>query len=287
MKSVKQAAFAACTVLALSGFGASGALAQSGHGEHAQMSPGHDGDSDHGAMPSGSSAHGQDGMMMVHGSPTVARTVLFPHKAHLDQAAGRNIHVVANGSSTGIMDLVSGKAELAMISAPLEEVRASIERRSPGMLGDTQFTEHRIGSIKIQFIVHPDNPVRSISRQQMREILTGKIVNWRELGGENLPIIVFTTPAGKGARNLIENEFPGGEPITGKARKLTALSQVTKVISQARPGIGFGNQTSIDASVAVVPGLEIEQPLVLVTKGNPNADVRALIAAMSKMHGQM
>ena len=104
---------------------------------------------------------------------------------------------------------------------------------------------------------------------------------------KKLPIIVFTTQAGKGARNLVESEFLGGEPITGNARKLTALSQVTQVISQARPGIGFGNQTSIDASVAVVPGLEIEQPLVLVTKGNPNADVRALIAAMSKMHGQM
>ena len=221
-------------------------------------------------------------MMEVHGSTTVARNVLIPNKDELDKIVDRKIHVIANGSSKGIVALINGKADVAMISAPFDDVRASVERKSPGLIGNVQLVQHRIGSIKTRFIVHPSNPVRSVSADQLRDVLVGKITNWRELGGPDMPITVFTTKPGKGLRSLVEEKFLGGQSIVATAQELAALSQVVQVVSQAKHGIGFVNVPRLDDSVAELPGSFVEQPLILVTKGPANAQARVLIDAMTQ-----
>ncbi len=228
-------------------------------------------------------ASAQQGRVMeVHGSTTVARTVLIPHMDALNKATGRNIHVIANGSSKGIIALITGKADVAMISAPFEDVKASVERKVPGAIGKTQLKEHRIGGVKTRFIVHPENPVRSLREDQLRDILLGRITNWRELGGPDMRIAIFTTKAGKGLRSLVEKQLLNGKAIVGTAQELAGLQQVVKVIGQAKHGIGFVNEPRLNASVFALPGVFAEQPLILVTKGDANNDVRALIQAMSQ-----
>lgn len=206
----------------------------------------------------------------------------MPNKDALDKATGRSIHVLASGSSKGIISLINGKAEVAMISAPLDDVRASVERKAPGTIGKAELNQHRIGSVKTHFIVHPDNPVRSVSDPKLRDILLGRIVNWNELGGPDMPIVVFTTKPGKGLRSLVEKKFLNGQSITDEARQLGGLSQVVKVIAQAEYGIGFVNAPRLNSTVAVLPGVVVEQPLILVTKGAPSVDAQALITAMAK-----
>lgn len=216
----------------------------------------------------------------VHGSTTVARAIMIPHKKELDKAAGRTIHVIANGSSKGILALIKGKADVAMISAPFNDVKASVERKSPGAIGNIKLVQHRIGAVKTHFIVHPSNPVQSVSEDQLRDVLLGKITNWRELGGPDMPIVVFTTKPGKGLRSLVEKTLLNGQSIVDNAQELAGLSQVVQVIGQAKHGIGFVNAPRLNESVAVLPGLVVEQPLILVTKGPANAEVQALIEAM-------
>jgi phosphate transport system substrate-binding protein len=253
-------------VLAAVGFASSGALVPSGTG----------------SANAAELVNGKNGMLEVHGSTTVSRTVLIPHKEDLDKAVGRKIHVIANGSSKGIIALINGKADVAMISAPFADVRASVERKAPGTIGKIELNQHRIGSVKTRFIIHPDNPVRFVTEDQLRAILVGKIVNWNEVGGPDMRIGVFTTKPGKGLRSLVEKQFLGGTSIVASAQELAGLSQVVQVVSQAKHGIGFVNEPRLNGSVAVLPGLLVEQPLILVTKGAANADVRALIDAMAQ-----
>lgn len=222
------------------------------------------------------------GMMEVHGSTTVARNVLIPHKDELDKVVGRKIHVIASGSSKGIVALLDGKADVAMISAPFEDVRASVERKSPGLIGNANLVEHRIGAIKTRFIVHPSNPVRSVSKEQLRDILLGKITNWREVGGPDMRIAVFTTKPGKGLRSLVEKKLLDGQSVVGTAQELGTLQQVVQVIGQARHGLGFVNVPRLDDSVAELPGSFVDQPLILVTKGPADASAKALIDAMTQ-----
>jgi hypothetical protein len=63
---------------------------------------------------------------------------------------------------------------------------------------------------------------------------------------------------------------------------MQALVQVAQVVGQVPNAIGYGNAASITSAVAVIPGVEVKQPLGFATKGAPNADVQKLIAVSSK-----
>ena len=226
-----------------------------------------------------------DTMLMVHGSATVAKLLVFPHKSHLEEATGKRIHVVANGSGTGLADLARGDADVAMVAAPVHDIRRSLERQSPGALNGTRFQEHRIGTISTSFIVHPGNPVRSVSDDQMRDVLTGKITNWKMLGGADQSIVVFVTKPGDGARSLVETRLLDGRGMTPSARQIAALPQIARIVAQLPNGIGLADDSSINPSVAVLSGVRIEQPLHLVTRGAPSAEIRKMIEMASRMAG--
>lgn len=233
-------------------------------------------------------AHGHfnghsDDMMMVHGSATLAKLFIFPHQRHLESAAGKQIHVVANGSATGLIDLVNGNAEVAMVSGPVSDIRRSLERESPGALRGVQFTEYPIGATTATFVVHPSNPVQSMSEDQMRAVLFGKITNWKELGGLDQPIIVFVTKPGDGARSVVEMTFLNGEAITSSARRVSALQQILQIVSQLPNGIGLSDGSVASDQVVTVSGVAIEQPLSLVTTITPTESARRLTEMASKM----
>jgi phosphate transport system substrate-binding protein len=190
---------------------------------------------------------------------------------------------VANGSATGLTDLVNGDAEVAMVSGPVSDIRQSIDREKPGALGDNQFTEYRVGTTTASFIVHPSNPVQSLSEDQMRDVLTGKITNWKTLGGLDQPIVLLVTKPGDGARSLVEIQFLRGQELTPAARKIAALPQVVQIISQLPNGIGLSDGSVTKVQVVTVSGVKIEQALNLVTIGPPTEPVRKLIEMASQM----
>jgi ABC-type phosphate transport system substrate-binding protein len=250
-----------------------------GHGNHSPMSHGESAENETDGRFNGHS----DDMMMLHGSATLAKLLEFPHKQHLEAAVGKQIHVVANGSATGLIDLVNGRAEVAMVSAPVSDIRQSLELETPGALGDTRFTEYRVGTTTASFIIHPSNPVRSISEDRMRDVLTGKITNWKSLGGHDQPIVLLVTKPGDGARSLIEMQLLKGQKLTPSARKIAALPQVVQIISQLPNGIGLSDGSMTSDQVVTVSGVKIEQALNFVTTGPPTEPVRKLIEMASQM----
>ena len=67
-----------------------------------------------------------------------------------------------------------------------------------------------VSQTRVAFPVNPDNPVRRVTSAQMKQVLTGQIDNWRQLGGPDLPISLVSLGRGGGARMTIE--LPGFEP---------------------------------------------------------------------------
>lgn len=305
MKRTIQSAFLiAITAVAFAVFGTARSVAQSNHGSHAvhgsaepAAHAGHgpdtgSGHGNHSTMSrqeaAGHEAHGHfnghgDDMMMIHGSATLAKLFVFPHQQHLESAAGKQIHVVANGSATGLIDLVNGDAEVAMVSGPVSDIRQSLEREMPGALRDAQLTEYPVGATTTTFIVHPSNPIRSMTEDQMRDVLTGRSTNWKALGGLDQPIVVFVTKPGDGARSVVEMTFLNGEDITPSARRIGALPQIVQIVSQLPNGIGISDGSIASDQVVTVSGVTIEQPLNLVTTGTPTEAARRLIETASKM----
>src|SRR5580704_13415407 len=70
----------------------------------------------------------------LNGSTTVMNALVMPKKAQIEAASGHQITVVGNGSQRGLADLLAGKAQIGMISAPLDEEATKINAKQPGSI---------------------------------------------------------------------------------------------------------------------------------------------------------
>jgi phosphate transport system substrate-binding protein len=206
----------------------------------------------------------------------------MPNKAAIEAETGLKLAVTVNGDGNGLKDLAAGKSDVMMVAAPLAVTEANINKAASGSVSAAGLEMTPIGSIAIKFIVHPSNPVRTLSEEHLKGILTGKITSWKDVGGADQQILLVAEQAGFGTRSNVVANFLGGAEITDKARVMQALAQVAQVVAQAPNAIGYGNSASISGAVAVIPGVEIQQIIGFATKGPANADAEKLINAAKK-----
>lgn len=222
----------------------------------------------------------------LSGSTTVINNLIMPNKAAIEVASGQQIELVGNGSQRGLADLLAGKTQIAMISAPLDEEVKKLVQSKAAALDPSRMVAHPVGEARVAFCVHPTNTVRSLPDSQIADVLAGQITNWRELGGVNLPIVVVSAQPGDGVRSMVEIKLLKDREFTKDARVMTGVLQVAKVVAQLPGGLGLVTAKNIDASVAELRGDEaIIQPLILVTIGEGSAEIRRVIEAVAEAGG--
>jgi phosphate transport system substrate-binding protein len=225
--------------------------------------------------------------VFLNGSTTVINMLVGPHRAEIEAASGEQIVATGNGSQRGLADLMAGKAQVAMISAPLELEVAKINAKQPGAIDLSRLRAHVVGAARVAFAVHPDNPVRRLSPDQLTDVLVGKIENWRDVGGLDQRIIIVTAQPGDGLRTMVESTFLPGRELAKDARAMTNATQIGKVVAQVPGAMGIIAAASLDASLAEIKqDAALTAPLILVTIGDASPQVRRVIDAVTKL-GQL
>jgi phosphate transport system substrate-binding protein len=221
----------------------------------------------------------------IHGSTTVSSNLLMPKKAEIEKAAGIELQIVANGSGRGLADLAEGKTTLAMISAPMSEVVASLKAKGQA-IDDSKMQAFPVGEARMAFAVHPSNPVHSLTDAQMVDILSGKITNWKEIGGADKPIVVIVESKGGGVRTFVEDFFLKGGDITANKREVPNATQIPQIVAQLDSALGIITKKVLGPSIAELKtSKDLAQPLILVTNGAPSADISRVIAAAKAAAG--
>lgn len=220
--------------------------------------------------------------LRVSGAAAVAGGIMTPNKAAIEQETGLTLTMAVNGDANGLKDLYAGRSDVAMVAAPMKLTENAVNKADAGSLSIADFQLVPVGVVTIHFVVNAANPVKSLSAAQLKDILTGKITSWKQVGGDDAPILVVAEVPGLGTRSNIVATFLDGAEITATARTMQALVQVNQVVGQLPSAIGYGNAASISGNVATIPGVDVKQPVGLATKGAPNADEQKLIAAVTK-----
>ena len=217
----------------------------------------------------------------ISGSATVASNLIQPKEAQIESAAGVDLNITVNGSSHGLMDLVEGRSAVAMISAPLDEVAAMVNAAKPGMVNGASLRSYPVGESRVAFVVHPSNPVKHLSMDQVTEILSGAITNWSAVGGPDMPIIVVAEAEGGATRHMTETALLGGAHIAGDVRILPQVEQIPGVVKQMPPALGVVFEKAARDSGAVIVETDrvVKQPLFLVTGTSPSAEAERVITA--------
>lgn len=123
--------------------------------------------------------------IIVTGSSTIAPLVADAAKQYEASHPGVRIEVQSGGSSRGISDATSGVAELGMVSRSLKDEEK------------TDLTAHTLAMDGVCVVIHRDNPVKQLDKQQLIDLYTKKITNWKDVGGNDATVVVANKAEGR------------------------------------------------------------------------------------------
>jgi phosphate transport system substrate-binding protein len=216
----------------------------------------------------------------LHGAIPVVKQILKPIKTEVEKDSGTILAFVGNGTQNGIKDLVEGRAQIALLGATLEEVVPKLGKAVPNF-DPTGFKSYFVGESPARLIVHPSNPVNTLSVAQASGLLSGTITNWKEVGGSSSPVVVVAGPSGSGARAVVENVLLKDSSLSRSTRVVPNLPQVTTVVKQLPSAIGIVIDNAITSEVKVVQmDVKFSQQLFLLTKGEPTGDIAKVVKAI-------
>jgi len=135
-----------------------------------------------------------DKKLVVTGASTVAPVLGEIAKRYESLHPDVRIDVQTGGSARGLADARSGLADIGMVSRALKE-------------NEKDLTPFTIGYDGVAIILHADNPVAELTRQQIVDIYVGKINNWSELGGADEEIVVINKAEGRSTLELFLEYF--------------------------------------------------------------------------------
>ena len=157
---------------------------------------------------SGDRATAPSTKLVITGSSTLEPLIADLGRRFERIAPEARIIVEAGGSGRGISDAISGKADIGMVSRALK----ADEKK--------QLFAITVARDGVAMVVHRNNPVRAITRDQLEGVLLGRISNWKELGGQAAPIHLITRTAGRGVLDLV-SEYAHVKPEQFKATRAT------------------------------------------------------------------
>jgi phosphate transport system substrate-binding protein len=232
-------------------------------------------------------------VLEVSGATTVQRRVLEPGAEPLKAATGIQLKIMGPGTGKGMLALFEGKVPVAAAGESLEDAVASAKAAAAeagrAVNVPANLVYHPVASDNIVVAVHSENPVKVLSRQQIRDILTGKVKNWKQVGGRDLAIRLYAAAPGQAVRTAVQKGFmDGAEYPEGTTDIRTAVEQL-KVIAGDPAGIGAMSEPVIKAGpekVHVVTGAVIPRPLGFVTIGAPTPVARKMIDYFRSPEGQ-
>lgn len=229
------------------------------------------------------------------GSTTVLPIAQATAEAYMDKHPDINISIRGGGSGVGIASLQNGAVQIANSSRPMKSKEIT-QAKARGI----NPTPYAIALDGIAIVVHKGNSVKNLSIAQIRDIYTGKIKNWKEVGGPSLPIVVISRDVASGTFEVFNEKALGGQKVVSSAQLLASNNAVATTVGSTPGGIGYiglGYMTGelraitvngITASVKTVQegSYPLSRKLYMYTNGKAKGDVNSYIAFIQSDEGQ-
>ena len=243
------------------------------------------------------------GSLQIKGSDTMVNLVQAWAEAFMDENSQVNIAVTGGGSGTGIAALIGGTSDLAACSRrmkPSESEQAVARGHVP--------QEWTVALDGLAVAVHPSNPIKRMTVQQLGDLFSGKIRNWQELGGPNKVVVLLSREINSGTHVYFKEHVLGeGKEFAPEALLMPSSQAIADEVS-ANPdavgyyGMGYLNPKNSVVAVAktaagpyIAPTIDtvksgaypISRPLFIYSSGEPKGLVKAFIDFTLSPKGQI
>jgi len=188
------------------------------------------------------------------------------------------ITVSKTGSSDGATGLIEGRCDIAMMSRFMKdtEFKKAVEN---GIMP----VAHAIAMDGVCIVVHQSNPVKELTSEQIRDIYMGKIINWSQVGGADMPIVVISRDTSSGTYETFEGLVMKKEKMADGTEYVNSNPQAHARVKSTEGAIGYVGLGFVDRYVkalkvdgvmpdrlTIAKGLyPVSRPLFLFTNGYP------------------
>lgn len=208
------------------------------------------------------------GNVSTNGSTSMEKVIGALSEQFMADNGGVNVTYDPTGSGTGIETVKNGNCDIGLSSRALKD-------------SETGLTGTVVALDGIAVIVNAENPVEDLTAEQIADIFTGKITNWKELGGEDLEISCVGREAGSGTRDGFES-VTDTKDACKLSQELTSTGAVIAAVGSNKNAVGYASYSAVEGQTAIkalkVNGVEcseatvldgtyaIQRPFVLVTR---------------------
>jgi phosphate transport system substrate-binding protein len=248
------------------------------------------------------------GMVQIKGSDTMVNLGQAWAEAYMKAYPKASIAVTGGGSGTGIAAMIQGSTDIAEASRPMKEKEISLaEQRG------VKPVEHEVALDALSVIVNPANPVSKLTVDQLSDIFTGKITNWRQIGGQDSKIILLSRDKNSGSHVFFlehvvrRGKEKGTEEYARTALMMPSSEAIATQVTSDKASIGYVGLGYVDqkrhkalavaktpAGPFIKPSIEtaidhtypISRPLYWYTNGQPSGEVKSLLDFVLSPDGQ-
>ena len=213
--------------------------------------------------------------LQINGSTTVGPIGDAFAEAFKDKAS---ITVSKTGSGDGAAALLEGRCDIAMMSRFMKdaEFKGAVEK---GVMP----VAHAIAMDGVCVVVHPSNPVSALTSDQIKDIYMGKVTNWKDLGGADMPIVVISRDTSSGTYETFEGLVMKKEKMADSVEYVNSNPQAHARVKSTVGAIGYVGLGFLDRNVkamkvdgimpdrsTIAKGIyPVSRPLFLFTNGYP------------------
>lgn len=236
------------------------------------------------------------GDIAVKGSTTVQPIMQKAVEAFMAQNKGISISISASGSGDGAKALIDGSTPLAMMSREMKE--SEIKQAKEKGVTPKQIV---IAYDCLTPVVNSANGVKNLTMDQLKDIYTGKVTDWKDVGGAAGPISVVSRDSSSGTFEYWNEHVLKKERVYARAQMQASNGAVAQVVGKQKGSIGY-----VGLAYAHAPGLKavtvngvggsvattldgtypVSRGLYLYTNGEPTGDVAKLVNFILSDAGQ-
>ena len=179
---------------------------------------------------------GSPSKITVKGSDTLVVQAQKWAEIYMNQKSDVKIQVTGGGTGTGFAALQNQTTDLCNAS---RKIRAAEIAECIKAFGKRP-TEYKVCLDGLSVYVAAENPVKELTMDQLLLIFTGKIKNWKELGGKDAPITVYSRENSSGTYEFFKEHVLQGKDFAASAQTMPGTAAVLQAVAKDKNGIGYG-----------------------------------------------
>ena len=236
-----------------------------------------------------------DNDITIRGSTTLLPIAQNAAEIFMDRNPDVDISVQGGGSGIGVASIIEGTCDIADSSREVKEKEFK-EAQSRGI----NLKANIVAMDGIAVIVHPSNAIREITKQQIKDVYTGKISNWSAIGGAGKKIVVVSRDIASGTFEAFNKLALNKEKVRPDALMQASNQGIATIVSKTPLAIGYVGLGYLSSKVkalkvdGVIPSKEtvlskeyaLARPLYMYTNGEPKGVTKEFIDFVLGEEGQ-